>query len=124
MVDLGASGSDQPCTEGVSISLKYYRADTECFSEWSPSDLKKFSGTIAKIKQMSAHTLRFRSQLCSPHRGEPDAERFARPEGLSRDLSMFEIRVDRSNAARIHGVFIGSVFHLVWLDRRHEVFPW
>lgn len=109
--------------DGVSISLKYYRAETECFSEWSPDDLRKFSGTIAKIKQMSANDLRFGSRLCSPHRGEPKAIRFARPAGLSPDLSMFEIRVDQGNAARIHGVFIGSVFHLVWLDRHHEVFP-
>ncbi len=109
--------------DGVSISLKFYRSETECFSEWRPDDLKKFSGTIAKIKQMSVNDLRFASRLCSPHRGDPKAERFARPAGLSPDLSMFEIRVDRGNAARIHGVFIGSVFHLVWLDRYHEVFP-
>lgn len=112
-----------PGIDGVSISLKYYRSETECFSEWSPDDLKKFSGTIAKLKQMSVNDLRFVSRLCSPHRGSPKADRFARPDGLSPDLSMFEIRVDRSNAARVHGVFIGSVFHLVWLDRYHEVFP-
>ncbi|MEO9623698.1 MAG: hypothetical protein ABJF09_02305 [Qipengyuania citrea] len=37
---------------------------------------------------------------------------------------MHEIRVDRSNTARMHGVIEESVFYLVWLDRKHEVFPW
>jgi hypothetical protein len=113
----------QAKAEGVSISLKYYRQETECFSDWSPGDLKKFSSVIAKIKQMTGDELRTQSRLCSPHKNLPKRKRFSRPSDVSQDLSMFEIRVDQHNAARIHGIFAGSVFHLVWLDRQHEVYP-
>ena len=108
--------------QGVSVSLKYYRQETECFSEWSPGDLKKFSATIAKIKNLSATSLRNHS-LCGRHKRTPKSKRFSRPDELSAELPFFELRVDQHNAARIHGVFIGSIFHLVWLDRHHEVYP-
>ncbi|MFJ5487377.1 hypothetical protein ACIKTA_07040, partial [Hansschlegelia beijingensis] len=31
----------------------------------------------------------------------------------------WEIKVDPSNKLRIHGLFVDSVFFLVWLDREH-----
>lgn len=109
--------------EGVSISLKYYRRDTECLSDWQPAELKKLSNTIDKVKQMSAFNLKGYKPLCEPHKNDPAENRFSRPAELSEDLSFFEVKVDPSNAARIHGVFVGSVFFLVWLDRLHAVYP-
>ena len=113
-------GSDD---EGVSVSLKYYRQETECFSDWHTDELKKFSGLIKKIKQLSAGKLKGYKPLCEPHKYAPAEARFSRPEQLSEDLSFFELKVDSSNAARVHGVFVGSVFFLVWLDRLHAVYP-
>lgn len=52
------------------------------------------------------------------------AERFTRPAAIGKDYRMHEIRVDQSNSARMHGVIEDSVFYLIWLDRKHEVFPW
>lgn len=109
--------------EGVSISLKYYRQETECFSQWNPGDLKKFGSTVGKIKQLTADKLKGYKPLCEPHKNDPAEKRFARPDALSEDLSFYEIKVDPSNAARIHGVFVGSVFFLVWLDKDHAVYP-
>lgn len=108
--------------QGVSVSLKYYRQATQCFSQWSPDNLRKFSNTIAKVKQMSAASLKAHP-ICCRHRNKPKAERYALPAELSADLPFFELRVAPGNAVRVHGVFIGSVFHLVWLDRADEVFP-
>lgn len=110
-------------TEGVSISLKYYRDETECFSDWNSGELKKFSATVKKVRQLSASALMGYKPLCEPHKHEPSEGRFARPEKLSEDLKFFEIKVDPSNKARVHGVFVGSVFFLVWLDRLHAVYP-
>lgn len=107
--------------KGVSISLRHYRQETECFSDWGDADLKKFGATVAKLKGYSADELR-RSKLCDRHRCEPDEARFRRPAGVSRDTPFYEIRVDPGNLARIHGVFENDVFHLVWLDARHRVF--
>lgn len=109
--------------EGVSVSLKHYRQEAECFSEWSPADLRHFAGAIAKLRNMSAAMVRNDRLLCVPHRNAPGAQRFARPPSVDPGLRMFEIRVHKRNKARMHGVFAGSVFHLVWLDRKHAVFP-
>jgi len=109
--------------EGVSISLKYYREETECFSEWQSGEMKKFSATIKKVSGLSASTLKGHKPLCVPHKYDPAESRFTRPDKLSEDLSFFELKVDPSNKARVHGVFVGSVFFLVWLDRLHAVYP-
>ena len=108
---------------GVTVSFAHYRAETECLSTWGKADLKSFVGVLEKMRAMNIATLR-NSSICSPHRkGSPLAERFSRPDTIGRDYRMHEIRVDRSNAARMHGVIEDSVFYLVWLDRKHEVFP-
>lgn len=107
--------------KGVSISLRYFRRQTECFSDWKQGELKKFSGLTEKLKGYSEASLRS-SPLCCHHKGPPKRERFALPEELSPDLELFELRVDMSNKARVHGVFRDETFFLVWLDRKHEVF--
>jgi hypothetical protein len=109
--------------EGVSISLKYYRDETECFSAWQSAEMKKFSATIKKVSGFTASKLKSYSALCVPHKHSPAEARFVRHDKLSEDLSFFELKVDPSNKARMHGVFVGSVFFLVWLDRLHAVYP-
>lgn len=111
-------------SSSVSISLKYYSASCECFSRWEKNELKKFSQLIDKIKRHTAEQLqRGASSLCKRHKGKPSRDRFRRPSDLSVDLEFFELRVDQSNKARVHGFFIDGVFFLVWLDRGHECFP-
>jgi hypothetical protein len=110
-------------SEGVSVSLKYYRKSTECFSEWEKSDLKKFSDTVDKIAKYNSEQLKSHKPLCVPHRNDPASARFGRPDTLSPELRFFEVKVDPSNKLRIHGPIVGSVFFLVWLDREHAVFP-
>lgn len=107
---------------GVSISLRYYRRQAECFSKWKSGDLRKFSGLIEKLRGHNARTLTG-SKLCSMHKGPPAEAKFALPDSLSPDLTLHELRVDQSNKARIHGILWGETFYLVWLDRNHAVFP-
>lgn len=109
--------------EGVSISLKYYREETECFSKWTSAELKKFSGMLKKVAGRNAKELQGFKPLCEPHKRAPAESRFKRHEKLSEELALFELKVDPSNKARVHGVFMESVFFLVWLDRNHAVFP-
>lgn len=106
----------------VSVSLAHYRPEAECFSEWSSTDLKNFVSAMEKMRKMTAHQL-LHSQLSTVHVRKPSAERFVRPKAIGEDHRMHEIRVDRSNSARMHGIIVDSVFYLVWLDRKHAVFP-
>ena len=108
---------------GVTVSFAHYRSQTECLSTWGKADLKSFVGAVEKMRAMDIATLR-NSSLCCPHRGGRRlAKRFTRPDTIGKDYRMHEIRVDRSNTARMHGIIEDSVFYLVWLDRKHEVFP-
>lgn len=68
---------------------------------------------MGKIKQRTTAELRTHTQICERHRYKPKADRYSRLADLSDELDMFEIRVDPHNKARIHGVLVGSVFHLV-----------
>jgi hypothetical protein len=107
---------------GVSISLRYFRKQTECFSVWQKGDLKKFSGLIEKIRDYDERSLKS-SALCGVHKNKPSRDRFSLPDELSQDLDMYELRVDPSNKARVHGVFWAETFYLIWLDKDHQVFP-
>jgi len=107
---------------GVSISLRYYRKQAECFSKWKAPELKKFSALVEKLQGYDPKTLTG-SKICSLHKGSPSREKYTLPDELSPDLSLHELRVDQSNKARIHGVLWGVTFYLVWLDRNHAVFP-
>lgn len=42
------------------------------------------------------------------------------PCDISPDVTLYEIRV--TQRARIFGYIFNNVFHLVWFDRRHEVY--
>lgn len=107
----------------MSISLRYFQNQCECFSVWQPKELSRFSDAINKIRGYTPEMLKGKKNLCEPHKGEPRRARFSRPDDLAEDLRFFEIKVDQSNKLRIHGPFVGDVFFLVWLDREHECFP-
>lgn len=106
----------------VSVSLRYYHRKCECFSSWKASELKSFSSVIEKIRGYNAKMLCAKKNLCEMHKGKPSRDRFSRPKEISEDQSFWEIKVDQSNKLRVHGFFVGDVFFLVWLDRRHDCF--
>lgn len=102
------------------ISLKYWHAGSQCLSAWQPSELKKLRKFIDTIQVLSRDGLGTGGIQAKPHKGTTGAG-FARPSSLSKDLAMFEMRIDQK--ARVHGVFQHDIFFLVWLDRNHAVFP-
>ncbi|WP_366653604.1 hypothetical protein [Fodinicurvata sp. EGI_FJ10296] len=107
---------------GVSVSLRYFQSSCECFSKWQNKELKKFSGTLEKIRGYNANLLKQKKSLCDSHKGDPDEGRFSRPEEISPDMTLYEIKVDPSNKLRMHGFFVDDVFFLIWLDREHKCF--
>jgi len=112
-------------TSSVSISLKYYNSRSECWSDWQKADLKGFTKIIEMLSQQSVQQLKSRgangTPKCRMHKGPSKTPGYKRPTTISEDIDLYEIGV--TNQARIHGFFAGTVFFLVWLDRRHRVFP-
>jgi hypothetical protein len=106
----------------VSISLKYYHKKSECWSDWRERELKDLSNTIDKLRSVSASELkRGGGPHFDSHKGPPKGPGFKRPKNISEDMQFYEIGLNQR--ARIHGILVGSVFFLVWLDRGHKVFP-
>lgn len=106
------------------IRWRYYQSKYECFSDWTQQELKLFSQAVEKVRDYSRSLLCGKVNLCSPHKGEPKRARSSLAAGISPDQNFWEIKVDQSNKLRIHGFFVEEVFFLVWLDRKHECFPY
>jgi hypothetical protein len=113
---------DKPISDSsVSISLKYWHSRSQCISEWQKSELTKLRSFVEKVQQLTPSELRTDSGLgWKPHKGDAAAG-FARPKGLSREVDLCELRVDKKS--RVHGALLDTTFFLVWLDRSHAVFP-
>jgi hypothetical protein len=102
------------------VSLKYWHAPSQCLSAWQPRELKKLRKFIETIQSFPREELGTGGLQPKIHKGKTSSG-FALPTALSKDLAMYELRVDQK--ARVHGAFQNDVFFLVWLDRSHAVFP-
>ena len=109
-----------PAQQGVSISLRFYAPSVECFSDWTAQDLKRFSSLVSKLKDLETIQLKENHNLCKAHSAPPKNGTYRRPASISKEIKFYELKA--SGQLRMHGVFQGPVFHLVWLDRKHNVF--
>jgi hypothetical protein len=105
----------------VSVSLKYWHSGSECLSGWQRTELTKLRKLIDKVQSLSPAEIRNDPGLHWKLHKAPAARGFSRPQALSKDIQLCELRVD--GKSRIHGVLLESIFYLVWLDRSHGVFP-
>ncbi len=94
----------------MSISLKHFRRETQCFSDWAKADLKRFGQLVEKLFSMSMQQLMRNSRLCDRHGVQRKPDRFGRPSDVAADAAFYELELDLRNTCRIHGVFEGSVF--------------
>ena len=105
----------------VSVSLKYWHSRSQCLSDWQSSELLSLRKLIDKVQTLTANELRTDPGLCMKQHHGPAAPGFSRPQALSKDIELCEMRV--SSKARVHGALVDGTFYLVWLDRSHAVFP-
>jgi hypothetical protein len=116
--DKGLSVKEQ---HKLSINFKYWNSSSECLSEWQKNDLKSLRKTFDKVQGYTVAELRVDGGLSyKPHHGKV-AHGFSRPNSLSKDLTLYEIRA--GGKSRIHGFVDKGMFFIVWLDRGHNVFP-
>lgn len=101
--------------EKVSVSLRYYESNFECFSEWQSKDLKEFSRWLGKMRSRSKADVKSDTKMCHRHFGEVRPL----PDDISRDFDVYGLRVTQK--ARVHGVFERNTFYLLWLDRNHKL---
>ncbi|MGK9199024.1 hypothetical protein [Sinorhizobium meliloti] len=110
------------------VNMKYYTSSFECFSTWSPEDMKSFSNFIDKLRQMKWSDI-YKTGGKLGHKtglGYTLIDRKKLPnndmlEKVSEDITFFELRVDK--AKRVHGFRCLDAFYLVYLDRDHRICP-
>jgi hypothetical protein len=106
----------------VTVTLRYWVTRAESLAEWRQEELEGFTRFAEKAQRMTMDEFRTDPGLrFKTHKGPAKGRGFARPGDLSEDQVLSEVRVGR--AARVHGVVEGDMFHVVWLDRNHAVFP-
>jgi hypothetical protein len=76
-----------------------------------------FSGL--QLKQSRSSALRFHP-IDFSETSEPHGFRLAGPLGQSEP---YQFEISANAHGRVHGVFVGSVFHVVWLDPLHQLYP-
>lgn len=109
------------------VNLKYYDPSFECFSDWNPQELKKFSSFCTKISKYTWQQLKQSGGSLGNKNNfgmtlHKDKGKLPNPKILnhiSEDISFFELRIDKG--IRVHGFRAKSAFFLVWLDRGHSV---
>jgi hypothetical protein len=105
----------------VSVSLKYWHTRSQCISEWQRRELEGLRKFVDKIQGLTWAQIKADTGLkYQTHKGAT-GHGFSRPQNLSKDVALFELRL--SGRARVHGAEVNDVFYLVWLDRNHDVFP-
>ena len=101
----------------------------ECFSSWSPSELKAFSDFLIKLKSAKWKDIYAtggkkgtKSGLgYTPHKNRSMLPNNPELKDISPDITFFELRVTQK--ARVHGFRVKSAFFLVWLDKNHRIYP-
>ncbi len=127
---ISQNGREEKSRAHPYISLKYFQPSFQCFSEWQSHELKAFSRLAEKLRETSWEQIyRTAGKIggksgfgYTPHKNTKKLPNMSRLELLvSQDITFFELRV--TGEARVHGFRMKSAFFLVWLDRRHGIYP-
>ena len=107
--------------EHLHVSLKYWHSRSQCFSEWQKNELKHLTKLIDKVQELTEISVKTDAGLkWKTHKGPPVGQ-FSKPTSLPTEHVIGELRANQK--ARVHGFLHQGTFFVVWLDRKHEVFP-
>jgi hypothetical protein len=75
-------------------------------------------------------TLELRSNRSSGIRCHPirwadtsQVQGFSKITGQLRDVEPYQFEISSNAHGRVHGFFLSDVFHIVWLDPDHKLYP-
>ncbi|HAF2126683.1 TPA: hypothetical protein G9F27_000787 [Salmonella enterica] len=124
------AGSKQPDVATINFSFRYIDADNDkfCFTSQGAS---YFCKVLNRLKDLSTLTEReFIADRGATLKSHPiDWRHTSEPDGFShlneqfQGYTPYQFAVSRNEHGRVHGFFIGNVFHVVWLDPDHRLYP-
>lgn len=83
--------------------------------------LKDLSGwTLGEFIQNRSKALRSH-QIFWPDTARPEG--FAQIPAQAREGEAWQFSITANEYGRVHGLLVGNVFHVVWLDFNHQLYP-
>ncbi|MBV7437297.1 hypothetical protein [Aeromonas sp. sif2416] len=114
----------------ISFSFQYIDSTHAKFG-FAGQGAAYFCKVIDRLKDLSSFTsLEFTSNRNPAIKSHCiDWETTSEPAGFShlneqfQSLSPYQFAISRNEHGRVHGFFNGDVFHVVWLDPDHQLYP-
>lgn len=114
----------------LTFSFRYFTHDDAVSPETEHPD-GYLPALMDKLRNLSGWTV---TEFLNPraraaHVHPIDWSDTARPDGFAhlpqqvRDGTSWQFAVTANRYGRVHGLLIGGVFHVVWLDCNHKVYP-
>ena len=124
----GRIATSPPPSGHVAFSYRFLAATEkfnirECDAQW-------FDGLLERLRSLSSLTPQeILSNRSDSLRAHPiDFSRTSEPRGFAhlneqlREYRPYQFQLSR-NTGRVHGFFIDLVFHVIWLDPFHRLYP-
>lgn len=118
-----------PRRASVVFSFKYLSRTKKFSCEGvAASYAHKLTERLAALSQTTVDDLlgsRSSALRCHPIRWDGTSE----PDGFTglaeqlRELTPYQFSISSNEHGRVHGFFIDDVFHVVWLDPHHRLYP-
>lgn len=114
----------------INFSFKYIDPthDKFCFSAQEPVYFCKVLERLKNLSEMTAQE--FKSDRGGSLKSHSiDWRHTSEPEGFQhlneqfQSYTPYQFAISRNEHGRIHGFFIGDIFHVVWLDPGHLLYP-
>lgn len=116
-----------PSEVGITFSFQYHDSKHELFT-LRGMDIEYVYDVLERFKNLSGFTSGrlvgngSRALRCHPIRWEDTTQRgFGDIEKERYEGCAYQIEISQSKG-RVHGFFIGSVFHVVWFDPNHKLY--
>ena len=98
---------------------EYFNLDGTCIN-WS-SELFEMMKNISSVKKSELISGHYAKSTYRVHTHENASPPTPLPKGVAlKDL--YQIRISKSKGG-IHGIFVGDVFYVIWLDPLHNMYP-
>lgn len=119
----------EPELEKIKFSFNFYdpRHDTSIKVTFKNQYPKEF---VSKLKEYENWTVReFTQCRGKPHRihsidwKDPKVKYGGFGLASEYDENAWQFSIKGNTYGRVHGFFVGNVFHIVWLDPQHKVYP-
>ena len=112
----------------LAFSFQFYDDRDEskyCLSAWEQTEIKMALKRLKEISALNHNEMQQRSRVLHFHAVDwSQASETKFPNGApSKEAYQFSLQGINGQKARVFGAYYQGVFHIVWFDREHSVWP-